>query len=142
MALVCDGPTPPFCAPSAIDDMSVAYEFDDHVILLRLVGKYTTSDLKSLLLDALDDARLPERPVLLFDLRESQSLQDRTADEVRDMGRFLASQGRRFGNRLAMVTAGDLAFGLMRLGAVTAETGGLAAEVFRDMGAAKEWLKH
>jgi hypothetical protein len=122
--------------------MPVAYEFDNDVILLRLVGKYTTSDLKSAILDALDDARLPERPVLLFDLRESRSLQDRTADEVRDMAHFLASHGRRFGNRLAMVTAGDLAFGLMRLGAVTAETGGLAAEVFRDMGAAKEWLKH
>jgi hypothetical protein len=122
--------------------MPVAYEFDNDVILLRLVGKYTTSDLKSAILDALDDARLPERPVLLFDLRESRSLQDRTADEVRDMAHFLASHGRRFGNRLAMVTASDLAFGLMRLGAVTAETGGLAAEVFRDMGAAKEWLKH
>jgi hypothetical protein len=107
-----------------------------------MVGKYTTSDLKSSILDALDDARVPERPVLLFDLRESRSLQDRTAEEVRDMGRFLASHGRRFGNRLAMVTTGDLAFGLMRLGAVTAEMGGLAAEVFRDMGAAKEWLKH
>jgi hypothetical protein len=122
--------------------MPVAYEYDNDVILLRLVGKYTTSDLKSAILDALDDARLPERPVLLFDLRESRSLQDRTADEVRDMAHFLASHGRRFGNRLAMVTASDLAFGLMRLGAVTAETGGLAAEVFRDMGAAKEWLKH
>ena len=122
--------------------MPVAYEFDDDVILLRMVGKYTTSDLKSSILDALDDARVPERPVLLFDLRESRSLQDRTADEVRDMARFLASQGRRFGHRLAMVTTGDLAFGLMRLGAVAAETGGLAAEVFRDMGEAKEWLKH
>ena len=122
--------------------MPVAYEFDNDVILLRLVGKYTTSDLKSSILDALDDARLPQRPVLLFDLRESQSLQDRTADEVRDMGRFLAAHGRRFGNRLAMVTASDLAFGLMRLGAVAAEAGGVAAEVFRDMGAAKEWLTH
>jgi hypothetical protein len=39
-----------------------------------------------------------------------------------------------------MVTTGDLGFGLMRLGAVAAETGGLAAEVFRDIAEARAWL--
>jgi hypothetical protein len=120
--------------------MPVGYDFDGDVIVVRMVGKYTTHEMKSVILDALDDARLPQRAVLLFDLRESRSLQDRTADEVRDMAQFLASHGRRFSNRLAMVTTGDLAFGLMRLGAVAAETGGLTAEVFRDIGTAKAWL--
>jgi hypothetical protein len=39
-----------------------------------------------------------------------------------------------------MVTTGDLAFGLMRLGSATAEIGGVAAEVFRDMESARAWL--
>ena len=120
--------------------MPVGYDFEGDVIVLRPAGKYTTHEMKSAILDALDDARLPPHAVMLFDLRESRSLQDRTADEVREMAGFLASHGRRFGQRLAMVTAGDLAFGLMRLGAVAAETGGLAAEVFRDIETAKAWL--
>jgi hypothetical protein len=121
--------------------MPVGYDFDDDMIVVRMIGKYTTHDVKSAILDALDDERLPQRAVLLFDLRESQSLQDRTADEVRDMARFLASHARRFGNRLAMVTTGDMAFGLMRLGAAAAESGGMAAQVFRDMSTARAWLR-
>lgn len=121
--------------------MPVAYEFDGRVIVLRVDGKYAPTDLKAAILDALDDERLPAQAVLLFDLRESRSLPDRSADDVRDMARFLATNGKRFGNRLAMVTTGDLAFGLMRLGAVTAENGGIAAEVFRDISVAREWLE-
>lgn len=120
--------------------MPVGYDFDGNVIVMRPSAKYTTHELKAAVLDALDDARLPPRAVMLFDLRESRSLQDRSADEVREMGSFLASHGRRFGHRLAMVTVGDLAFGLMRLGAAAAESGGLAAEVFRDIATAKAWL--
>ena len=120
--------------------MPVGYDFDGDVIVVRPLGKYSTHDMKAAVLDALDDERLPARAVLLFDLRESRSLQDRTADEVREMAGFLASHGRRFSHRLAMVTTGDMAFGLMRLGAVAAESGGLVAEVFRDLAKAKAWL--
>ena len=119
---------------------TVSYDFEGDVIVVRPSGKYTAHDMKSAVLDALDDPRLPPRAVLLFDLRESRSLPDRSADEIREMARFLASHGRRFSNRLAMVTSGDLAYGLMRLGAATAEAGGLAAEVFRDVATAKAWL--
>jgi hypothetical protein len=120
--------------------MPVGYDFDGEVIVVRPAGKYTTHELKAAILDALDDERLPPRAVLLLDLRESRSLQDRTADEVREMAHFLATHGGRFGQRLAMVTTGDLAFGLMRLGAAAAESRGLAAEVFRDVEAARVWL--
>jgi hypothetical protein len=121
--------------------MPVAYEFDNRVIVLRMAGKYAANDLRKAILDALDDSRAPKGPVLLFDLRESTSLGDRTADEVREMARFLAAHGKRFSNRLAMVTGDDLAFGLMRLGSATAVSGGVDAEVFRDMDAARRWLQ-
>jgi hypothetical protein len=120
--------------------MPVAYEFDGNVIVLRAADTYATSDLKVAVLEALDDERLPRQAVMLLDLRESRSLQQRTADDVRDMARFLVAHGKRFGNRLAVVAPGDLGFGLMRLGAVTAETGGVSTEVFRDIAAAREWL--
>ncbi len=120
--------------------MPVTYDLDDGLIALRLSGEYAPTEIKSALLDALDDPRLPGDAQLLFDLRESRSIQDRTADDVRDMARFLAAHGQRFGNRVAMVTNGDLAFGLMRLGAVTAQSGGVEAEVFRDIHSARAWL--
>jgi hypothetical protein len=122
------------------DNVSLTYDFEDRVILVRAVGNYEPSDLKTTILEALDDARLPREPVLLFDLRDSRSIGERTADDVRDMARFLAAHGRRYGKRVAMVTTGDLAFGLMRLGSATAEIGGVAAEVFRDMESARAWL--
>lgn len=135
------------CLPSARprttrngDHLPVGVDFDGDVIVLRLAGKYSTSDMKAAILKALDEAPASSGAALLFDMRESLSLQDRTADDVRDMARFLAAHGRRFGNRLAMVTTGDLAFGLMRLGAVIAEGGGVVAEVFRDMPSARSWL--
>ena len=120
--------------------MPVAYEFDDRVIVMRMVGKYTATDLRKAILEALDDASVPDGAVLLFDMRTSTSVGDRTADEVREMARFLAAHGRRFGNRLAMVTGDDLSFGLMRLGSATANSNGVNAEVFRDMDAARRWL--
>jgi hypothetical protein len=120
--------------------LPVAFEFDGDVIVLQLAGKYSTSDMKAAILSALDEAPASSGAALLFDMRESRSLEDRSADDVRDMARFLAAHGRRFGNRLAMVTNGDLAFGLMRLGAVIAESGGVVAEVFRDMPSARSWL--
>lgn len=121
--------------------MPVAYEFDGRIILMRMAGKYAASDIRKAILEALGDARAPSGAVLLFDLRESTSLGERTADEVREMARFLAAHGKRFSNRLAMVTADNLAFGLMRLGSVTANSGGVDAEVFREMDAARRWLE-
>ena len=120
--------------------MAVGYEFDGDVIVLSMTGTYTASELKTTILDALDDERLPAQAVMLFDLTESGSLQERTADEVRDMARFLVSHGKRFGNRLAIIAPSDLGFGLMRLGAVTAQSGGVETEVFRDTDAARQWL--
>ena len=77
---------------------------------------------------------------LLFDLTGSESLGDRTADDLRAMAIFLASRGSRFSSRLAMVAVTDVAYGLMRMGAVTAESQGIAAHVFRDYGSARRWL--
>jgi hypothetical protein len=120
--------------------MPVAYEFDGDVILLRMSGIYTPGDMQAAVLEALDDEHLPPHAVMLLDLRESSSLQGRTADDVRDMARFLAAHAKRFGNRFAAVAESDLGFGLMRVAAVTAETAGMVAEVFRDIAAAREWL--
>lgn len=120
--------------------MPITHAFDASILVIRMEGHYTVSDLEQAVLAGLADPHLPTDAVLMFDLSESRALRDRPTEDVRAMARFLARQRARYGARLAMVAPGDLAFGLMRLGAVTAEGGGVAAEVFRDYATARAWL--
>ena len=120
--------------------MAVSYSFDGNIILIRMEGIYSTSELKTTILKSLDAPECPANPVMMFDLRESRSIKDRSAEDVRDMAMFLASQGSRFGNRLGMVAPTDLTYGMMRIGAVIAERGGVDAFVFREFNEAREWL--
>lgn len=120
--------------------MPVTYAYDDRIVVMDLCGEYTTADLRKGILRALDDARCPPRPVLLFDMRDSTAIRQRTMDEVRTMAQFLAAHGARFSHRLAVVTGSDVAFGLMRVGAVEAEWGGVEPMVFRDLAEARAWL--
>ena len=78
---------------------------------------------------------------MLFDLTESSSLHQRTPTDIQEMARFLAGQSERFGARLAMVAPSDFAYGLMRMGGVTAEAFGAEPRVFRTTAEALEWLR-
>ena len=121
--------------------MPVLFELDDQVIALRMVGAYQPADIRAALRDAFADPGAASPIGLLFDVRPSESLRGRPTEEVRRMGRFLAAQGARFGGRLALVASENFAYGLMRLGAAAAESGGVAASVFRDEPAALAWLQ-
>ena len=120
--------------------MPVSYSFDNRIIIIRMEGLYSTGDLKNTILAALSDSQIPSDPVMMFDLRESRVFKQRSPEDVRDMARFLASNGEWFGNRLGMVAPSDLAYGLMRIGAATAEMGGVTSMVFREFEQAREWL--
>jgi hypothetical protein len=61
--------------------------------------------LKNQVLEALSDPSLPAEPVLMFDLRQSVSVQERSTDEVRDMAEFLAAHAEQFSSRIGMVPA-------------------------------------
>lgn len=120
--------------------MPIAYSYDLYIVVMHMDGKYDTDDLRAAILQALDDPQCPKNPVLLFDMRASQALSDRSTSDVRQMAYFLAKHGSRFGRRLAMVVSNDLGYGLMRLGGTHAELGGLDADVFRDIAEARSWL--
>lgn len=120
--------------------MPLSFSFDGKIIIIRMEGSYSTSELKTVILKALDAPATPADAVMMFDLRESLALRERSMEEVRDMAKFLAANGARFNNRLAMVAPTDLAYGLMRVGSVTADMGGLTSMVFRRFEEAREWL--
>ena len=120
--------------------MPVTYHFDGCTVALRMTGLYETADVRAAFLAALAEPDRPEVAGLLFDVRGSQSLARRTADQVRTMAQFIASHADRFGRRLALVADNDVAFGLMRLASVGVEQHGVEASVFRDVAEAERWL--
>lgn len=120
--------------------MPVTYEFDGRIVAMRLTGRYETADVRAALRGALEDPRCRHAAGLLFDIRGSHSISQRSAAEVRTMAQFIATHADRFGRRLALLADTDAAFGLMRLGAVTVEQQGVETSVFRDAADAEEWL--
>lgn len=120
--------------------MPVSYEFDHHIVALRLTGRYEPADVRTALHAALDDPRCTSAIGLLFDARGSRSLAERTAAEVRAMAQLLATHADRFHRRLALLADSDVSFGLMRLGAVAVEQQGVETSVFRRLSDAERWL--
>jgi hypothetical protein len=120
--------------------MPVSYDFDGRVTIVRMTGLYLTADVRAALIAAFADPRGANAAGLLFDIRGSRSIVQRTADEVRAMAQFIASHGDHFGRRLALLADSGAAFGLMRLGAVAVEQHGIEAAVFRHESDAEEWL--
>ena len=122
--------------------MSVTYEVDGSTIALRLRGEYDTAAVRAAALAAFADRAAAGATGLLLDVSHSRSISSRSASEVRAMADFLASHAERFGRRLALVATSDVAFGLMRLGAVSVEQKGVDSRVFRDVAEAEAWLGH
>ena len=120
--------------------MAIEHRRDGNVAVVTARGRYSMAELRDGVDEALDAFGDEVSAGLLFDLTGSESLGDRTAEDLRAMAIFLASRGERFSRRLAMVAVTDVAYGLMRMGAVTAELHGIAAHVFRDHGSARRWL--
>jgi len=120
--------------------MPVRFEVEDGVIALRMVDVYLPADIQAALLEGLKDPRAAGAVGLLFDVSKSISLNARSADEVAAMGYFLARQSDAFGRRVALVGFDDFPFGMMRMGKITLEREGVASEVFRSDGSAREWL--
>ena len=120
--------------------MAIEHRREGNVAVVTARGRYSMAELRTSIDDALDAFGDDVSAGLLFDLTGSESLGDRSAEDLRAMAIFLASRGSRFSSRLAMVAVTDVAYGLMRMGAVTAESQGIAAHVFRDHGSARRWL--
>jgi hypothetical protein len=120
--------------------MTVQHRRAGDIAVVEASGRYDVAELRTAIEAALAPFGAAGAAGLLFDLTQSDALGDRPTDEVRAMAIFIASKAARFAARLAMVTGSDVAYGLMRLGGVVAESQGVTARVFRDPAAALAWL--
>ena len=120
--------------------MPVTFEFKDGVIALRMVGVYSTAELRETFLDAVDKAGPSGAIGMTFDVSDSDSLATRSAEEVSSMGFFLASRADRFGRRIALIGSKDFSFGMMRLGSAALDQQGVTNRVFRSEDEGRAWI--
>ena len=120
--------------------MPVQHRRVGDIAVVEASGRYDVAELRAAMDAAIAQFGADGAAGLLFDLARSDALGDRPTDEVRAMAYFIASRAGGFAARLAMVTGSDVAYGLMRLGAVVVESQGVTARVFRDAPSALAWL--
>jgi hypothetical protein len=119
--------------------MALRYSFDHAIAVIHMSGRYSTVELRDTIHRALSDPACPPKPGLLCDLRGSDSIRERSADDVQGMARFLASLRQRLGGRVALLVDSNVAFGMMRMGASAIPEEGLKGEIFRELSAARAW---
>ena len=121
--------------------MPVEFEISDALIIIRMAGTYSTSDLREAILKALAQGDGSNPAGMIFDVSGSESLRGRTPQEVTAMGYFLATQSDRFGGRIALIGHDDFRFGMMRLGSVVLDQQGITNQVFRSEAEGRQWLR-
>lgn len=120
--------------------MPVRYRYDSSIVVIELVDEYSMNDIRSTILNSLDDPACPANSVLMIDLSRSRSIYKRSTDEIKEVAQFVASQGNRFNGRIAMVASADLPFGLMRMSSTGSEEKEITSGVFRTFTEARKWL--
>ena len=120
--------------------MPVNFEFEDGIVVLRMIDLYVPTEIQKALLDGLSDPKTKGAIGLIFDVSRSKSLRVRSSDDIAAMGYFLAQHADAFSRRVALVGFDDFPFAMMRMGRITLEREGITTEVFRDDTNARKWL--
>jgi hypothetical protein len=120
--------------------MPVNYRFDESIVIVEPAGEYSTDDLRAAVLNALADTKCPASCRLLINIGGSRSIYSRSTAEINIMSRFVASQSKRFSDRIALVASDDAQFGILRMGSIGAEDKGIQSGVFRSFDEARKWL--
>ena len=114
------------------------YRVDDEgMIVIEVFGNYSGESFLLLLDSALRDpaAKLPA--LVLVDA--TGSMVKRTAEEVNEIAQGVSAWADRI-QRMAIVTASDLHYGLSRMGSVYVESAGVESNAFRDYDGALAFL--
>lgn len=120
--------------------MAVSYSLKGSLLQLDLAGTYAPEDVARQFLAGIADPACPNPVALLVDVRRSESLASRSPSQIRYVAEFLGPYAKRIGGKCAVVAVEDIHFGFGRMGSVYSENVGVEAAIFRDEGAAKEWL--
>ena len=120
--------------------MPITYRFDTKLVVIEMVGEYSMDDIRTTIISSLADSGRPANSFLMINLGESRSIYNRSAKDVESISHFVASLGKSFNNRVALVAPADLQYGMMRMSSIDAEEWGIKTGVFRTFDEAKKWL--
>ena len=121
--------------------MAVSYRFVENILRLDLVGIYPPEDIINAFDRALEDPRFPAQNArFLLDVTRSESLADRSVDDLRRVAEYFAARADRYGRRCAILAESAVHFRLMRMAIVFAEVSSAEARVFKGEEEAVLWL--
>ena len=120
--------------------MPVSYSLRGTLLRIDCVDLYEPEEIVACFDAAMDDPDCPRPAALLLDVTRSRSLADRKTHDVIRVARHLEGYVTRIGGRCAVLAASNVQFGLSRVGAAHVGTSGIEARVFRELGAALQWL--
>jgi hypothetical protein len=120
--------------------MGLSYGYDGDTLRIVGEGDYTAQELRDVFVAAMSDSRTRPGIPTLLDIRDSEA--QRTNDELVSLVDYLGSKrDRAVPLRVAVVTEGDLRFGLSRMVSVYLERYGVDLQAFRDIESAELWLR-
>ena len=120
--------------------MPVVYHFEGRCIRMKNVGETSIDEIVEAFEAALNDPALPERSVLLWDVRESSSLKDRSAVELKQLTGVLGPKAHLHSNTSGLIVSKGLYHGLMRMVAAYGEPFESNMKIFQDEASALAWV--
>ena len=121
--------------------MPIQYTVDkkDRVVYLTAEGRGTHRDFEVLIDQLAEDTEFEPGMRMLGDYSKLEF--NIPADEVDDLAQQMTKLGPAFtGCRLALISAGDLEYGLMRMFTLLSSEAEFETRVFRQIANAREWL--
>jgi hypothetical protein len=120
--------------------MAVSYTFQGSIVRMDLVGVYSPQDIIDTFDKALADPDCPDDARLLLDVTRSDSLAERSVDDLRRVAEYYGQRAERTARRCAILARSDVHFGLMRMAVVFIEAYDSEARVFKVEDEAVQWL--
>ena len=121
--------------------MAVSYRFMENILRIDLVGVYPSDAIINAFDRALEDPRFPNQNArFLLDVTRSESLAERSVEDLRRVAEYFAKRSGRMGRRCAILAESAVHFGLMRMAIVFAEKYEAEARVFKSEEEAVLWL--
>jgi hypothetical protein len=120
--------------------MAVSYTFRGSILRMDFVGCYAPQAIIDAFDEAMADPRFFDNACLLIDVTRSESLVERSVDDLRLIVDNLGPRTARVGRRFALLAGAAVHFGLLRMVVVFAEAHDVEARAFTDEDEAVVWL--
>jgi hypothetical protein len=120
--------------------MPVHYRFEGRLLKFEAKGKTGNDELMATIAEATSASNYNEDTIVLWDLRQSETLSDMSATQIRMVGEDIARMVRNYPNHAAAIVPNDLYYGLMRMLASYSEKEKDVAQFFRSEEEAMAWV--